>query len=104
MGGKYSGAQEKSVEQGSYVMILKNTADRTIQVGKLGMVHFRKGYYVYVGSGMGSLHKRVARHYRACKKMHWHIDYLTPMYMKIEKTYLYFTLYVLHTAQRSFQI
>jgi Uri superfamily endonuclease len=36
----------------------------------------RGGYYVYVGSAMNSLEKRVARHFRRDKKLHWHIDFL----------------------------
>lgn len=36
----------------------------------------KAGYYVYVGSAMNSLEKRVERHFREDKKLHWHIDYL----------------------------
>jgi len=34
------------------------------------------GIYVYVGSAMGDLSARVARHLRKNKRKHWHIDYL----------------------------
>jgi len=37
-----------------------------------------RGVYLYVGSarGFGGLKARVARHLRAVKKVHWHVDYL----------------------------
>lgn len=31
---------------------------------------------MYVGSAMGGLAARLARHHRAGKRLHWHIDYL----------------------------
>lgn len=34
------------------------------------------GIYVYVGSAMGDLSARVARHLRKNKHKYWHIDYL----------------------------
>ena len=36
----------------------------------------KAGYYVYVGSAMNSLEKRVKRHFSKEKRLHWHIDYL----------------------------
>ena len=36
----------------------------------------RAGHYVYVGSAMNSLERRVARHFSKEKKLHWHVDYL----------------------------
>ena len=63
--------------KGAYLLILKNDRTRKIKVGKLGIFKFRKGYYVYVGSAMNSLEKRIERHLRKSKKLKWHIDYLT---------------------------
>ena len=34
------------------------------------------GYYAYVGSALGNLETRIARHLSRDKKCHWHIDYL----------------------------
>ncbi|WP_297522967.1 DUF123 domain-containing protein, partial [Thermococcus sp.] len=34
------------------------------------------GYYVYVGSAMNSLEKRVKRHFSKEKRLHWHVDFL----------------------------
>jgi len=35
-----------------------------------------RGWYVYIGSAQRYLSRRLARHHRARKKRHWHIDYL----------------------------
>jgi sugar fermentation stimulation protein A len=50
--------------------------DQKIYVGKLGRVHFRRGFYIYVGSAMANLTERMERHRRLRKKHHWHIDEL----------------------------
>jgi len=47
-----------------------------VDVGGLGKVLFRKGYYVYAGSARLNLTKRIERHLRRRKQFHWHIDYL----------------------------
>ncbi len=47
-----------------------------IRVGRKGEQEFPPGFYVYVGSAMNNLEKRVARHMSKSKKMRWHIDYL----------------------------
>ena len=51
--------------------------DLKIRVGSLGVVGFKKGYYVYVGSGQRYLEKRIQRHKKKIKRVKWHIDYLT---------------------------
>lgn len=48
----------------------------TIRIGAKGDLFFKKGYYVYVGSALGNLSKRVKRHLSDDKKKHWHVDYL----------------------------
>ena len=62
------------------------TRDKNIAVGALGIIHFKKGYYAYVGSAMNSIEKRVERHLRKEKKLRWHIDYLLKE-AKVEKIY-----------------
>lgn len=49
-----------------------------IQVGKLGVFHFKRGYYAYVGSAMGpgGLSARLRHHLKVAVRPHWHIDYL----------------------------
>jgi Uri superfamily endonuclease len=61
--------------KGSYILIIKLEQDKTIQIGKLGKIHFKKGFYVYVGSALNGLKQRINRHIRKNKKKHWHIDY-----------------------------
>ena len=63
--------------KGTYLLFLKLNEDITVEVGKLGFLEFKSGWYVYVGSGMNSLLKRVARHFRRDKRKRWHIDYLS---------------------------
>ena len=68
-------------QKGVYVLILKLDQESDIQIGKLGKLHFRKGFYAYTGSALGTGgFKRVERHFNistgknATRK--WHIDYL----------------------------
>jgi len=68
---------EKEVEdRGSYILILRLPAERTLNIGKLGRVKFRAGYYLYAGSALKNLAQRLERHRRERKKLFWHIDYL----------------------------
>jgi Uri superfamily endonuclease len=64
--------------RGTYALLIHLGHDTTIAIGRLGSFHFPVGYYVYVGSALGSggLEARLARHRRQCKTLHWHIDYL----------------------------
>ncbi|MEO0102860.1 MAG: GIY-YIG nuclease family protein [candidate division WOR-3 bacterium] len=63
--------------KGSYLLLLKNDKEQIIKVGALGKINFRPGYYLYVGSALNNLEKRIKRHKRKRKKKFWHIDYLT---------------------------
>ena len=58
------------------MIVLRLPEGVSINVGRLGKVDFRKGYYTYVGSAKRSLSKRIERHRRLRKKLFWHIDYL----------------------------
>jgi Uri superfamily endonuclease len=66
------------LRQGTYVLILRLSRDRRIQVGKLGSFEFRSGFYAYVGSafGPGGLAGRLKHHLMHTVRPHWHIDYL----------------------------
>ena len=79
--------KRNAVDKGSYVLVLQNDTDFSKQIGSLGDIFFRKGYYVYIGSAMNGLDARIMRHYRSKKKVHWHLDYITPKPMKIVKSY-----------------
>ncbi len=58
-----------------------------LEVGALGKVKFRPGYYTYVGSGRKNLAARIRRHRRKDKKLRWHIDYLLQV-AEIEQIWL----------------
>lgn len=61
--------------RGDYLLVLRLPEDRDMEIGKLGVLHFPKGYYVYTGSAKKNLDQRMARHRRLRKGMHWHIDW-----------------------------
>jgi Uri superfamily endonuclease len=65
-------------QPGSYLLLLNLVLSTEIQVGKLGRIGFRRGWYVYTGSafGPGGLAGRLGHHLRPVRKPHWHIDYL----------------------------
>jgi Uri superfamily endonuclease len=69
--------------KGIYILILRMKESKDIRVGKLGRLHFRRGYYSYVGSAQGSGgEKRITRHFNVAYGKNttrkWHIDYLMP--------------------------
>ena len=63
---------------GAYVLILFCSREGLVQIGKLGPLQLRRGFYVYVGSalGPGGVRARVAHHREVSPRPHWHIDYL----------------------------
>jgi len=61
---------------GSYIVVLRLDGDKHIEIGELGTIFFRKGYYLYAGSAKRGLTKRIERHQRLRKNLFWHIDYL----------------------------
>ena len=62
--------------KGSYILLVKLPEEQVIPTGGLHDVHFRDGYYAYVGSAMNGIESRLRHHLRGNKKPHWHIDYL----------------------------
>ena len=68
--------ERESHDRGSYIVVLRLPRDRRIAVGSLGEVRLRKGWYLYIGSAMQGLTRRIARHQRLTKRKHWHIDHL----------------------------
>jgi sugar fermentation stimulation protein A len=68
--------EEETKDRGSYLLILELKKKRKIEIGKLGRVSFRRGFYIYVGSAMANLSKRMERHRHLRKQHHWHIDEL----------------------------
>ena len=62
-------------DSGVYVMVMHLDHELDLEIGSKGMMHFNAGYYMYVGSAKANLTKRIERHKRKRKKMHWHLDY-----------------------------
>ncbi len=71
--------EREGQNKGTYLLVGYLPCSRLVEVGRRGMYHLERGYYVYVGSGRGSLSGRVKRHLRTSKKTHWHIDFLSPL-------------------------
>jgi sugar fermentation stimulation protein A len=69
-------AEKEAHDRGCYMVILKLGRNRRLSIGGLGEILFRQGYYLYVGSAMKNLAKRIQRHQRKRKRHFWHIDYL----------------------------
>lgn len=68
--------EKEAKDRGTYLLILHLKRSRKVRIGKLGEVYFNKGFYIYVGSAMLNLTKRMERHRRLRKRHHWHIDEL----------------------------
>ena len=69
------------MDKGIYCLVFKNPAC-TARVGVLGEIAFRKGWHVYVGSGLGSgglvrLERHVTLSREKDKTPKWHVDYLS---------------------------
>ena len=65
-------------DKGTYALLLRVTRTRRIRVGRLGLIDFPAGHYLYVGSafGPGGLRARIAHHLRISARPRWHVDYL----------------------------
>ncbi len=81
------------LNKGSYILVINIKKPVKIKIGSLGSFEFLKGYYVYVGSAMNNLNKRIERHLKTSKKgqnkKHWHIDYLLSSFETIIKGVYY---------------
>jgi Uri superfamily endonuclease len=64
------------MNKGIYILCVEVKEGREIAVGGLGAIYFKKGTYLYIGSGGRNLAARVERHIRDEKRVRWHIDYL----------------------------
>ena len=74
--------------KGIYVLEIKVKKSFEEKIGALGKIRFFSGKYFYVGSALKGIEKRVERHLKKEKKIHWHIDYfLANQNSKIENVY-----------------
>ena len=60
------------VQSYQYLIYLSHNIE--IQIGKLGLVTFPKGTYVYTGSAKRNLYQRITRHLLIDKNLYWHIN------------------------------
>ena len=76
---------------GTYALIFSAYQKSHLKIGKLGTLHLKPGFYIYVGSafGPGGLKARIAHHRRKASRPHWHIDYLGSFLQLIEIWYTY---------------
>lgn len=67
-------------DPGSYALRLRLPAAASCVVGRLGLVIFPAGEYIYLGSarGPGGIRARLQHHFREVGKPHWHLDALRP--------------------------
>lgn len=76
--GLQKSAKIEAADKGSYVLLIR--LDHGFEVTLGGEVlKLERGDYAYCGSarGPGGLAARIARHRRADKKVHWHVDQVT---------------------------
>ena len=64
---------------GAYALTFRLDAETVLPIARLGFPALASGLYVYAGSarGPGGIAARVARHLRAEKTPHWHVDHLS---------------------------
>jgi len=69
----------KGATPGSYLLLLHCETAQWVEVGKLGRLEVRPGWYLYAGSafGPGGVRARCRRHWLGGRP-HWHMDYLRP--------------------------
>jgi sugar fermentation stimulation protein A len=75
----WEAVEKEAYDRGSYLVIFRLPRRRLVRVGELGNIHFREGYYIYVGSARRGLSARIQRHRRLRKKVFWHVDYLSAL-------------------------
>lgn len=76
--------EKEAKDRGSYLIIGYVNKNKEISIGRLGSIMFQEGYYIYVGSAMSSLSKRLGRYHKKKISMHWHIDYLLPHFINFK--------------------
>lgn len=72
------GGRVNHKEKGIYTLIISIQTPLRLRVGRLGLLSFPKGLYLYTGSalGPGGLDRRVDRHLYGSGHKFWHIDHL----------------------------
>jgi Uri superfamily endonuclease len=73
-----SNLHEAPRESGTYAIIFYCRLTAPVCIGRLGILHLHPGWYVYLGSalGTGGLRSRLKHHCGVVEKPHWHLDYV----------------------------
>lgn len=84
--------------RGSYLLLLRLEELSVLPVGSLGLCCFAQGWYIYVGSALGSggVRGRLAHHLAPVRRPHWHIDALRTVAAVEEVWYQYGTVTLEH--------
>jgi len=68
--------RREAQDRGCYLLLCRLDTRRSVEAGALGRIDFAPGTYCYVGSARKDLSRRIGRHLRRTKTLHWHIDFL----------------------------
>jgi Uri superfamily endonuclease len=60
----------------TYILLIYLHKPHRLLIGKIGWIHLKEGYYIYVGSAKKWMKSRLVRHFLRNKKRYWHIDYI----------------------------
>jgi Uri superfamily endonuclease len=72
---------------GTYALVLNSPGEATVQIGRLGKIRLRRGWYVYVGSALAEktgVLRRVGRHADLMRPKQWNIDFAKPYLRLLE--------------------
>ncbi len=75
---------------GTYALVFSSVAKTVVQIGKLGEIRLRPGWYVYVGSALAAktgVLRRVTRHADPTRPKKWNVDYVKPHLRLLEIWY-----------------
>jgi len=64
------------LSRGIYILVVRVFGNPVVSIGRLGIIQFKAGYYLYVGSGQINVEKRVSRYFSKIENPKWHIDHL----------------------------
>lgn len=78
-------------EPGTYALVLSLRANGLVRIGRLGRLRLQPGFYVYIGSALGSggVRGRLMHHFEPSIHPHWHVDYLSRQTSLEEVWYCY---------------
>jgi len=65
-------------QSGTYLLLMQLQEAQQIEVGRLGMLPLKAGWYLYIGSafGPGGIKARCGHHRKISVRPRWHVDYL----------------------------